>query len=338
GVAGPVGPQGPQGLQGPAGATGPQGPTGPSGTAVPPLTNIGTLTLGNLVAAAPIFTFAQRIDVPSSIHSATGAGSGKVTASDIQISRTSDQQSPLVALLAAQATAVQTATIVLANGAFQIVLNDVFVNQVGTASTQNSVPVETLSLSFGKVTWTYTAQNPDGSSGASVVATYDGEGDSSSGGGFTPKFVFFGAGVDQSQFADQTPFSSLALQLTNSATSQAGTGAGSASSSATPVTLVTSVSGQTIGQFGTAVQGSILPSVLAHFTALAPAIGQTVDRLRYEMTNVQVTSVEITTTSAGALQESLGLDFTKIKWTAQSLTGGADVVATWNFNSQAPSH
>jgi hypothetical protein len=76
---------------------------------------------------------------------------------------------------------------------------------------------------------------------------------------------------------------------------------------------------------------------MAHFTALTapdPTTGSvaTVDRMRYEMAGtVFVTSVAIDTTPAGTLQETLGFDFSRITWTAQSLTGGPDVTQTFNI-------
>jgi hypothetical protein len=85
-----------------------------------------------------------------------------------------------------------------------------------------------------------------------------------------------------------------------------------------------------------ALRGQDITSATAHFTALA-APGQdghiaTVDRLRYEMAGtVFLTSVVIDTTPAGALQETVGFDFSRITWTAQSLTGGPDVTQTWNI-------
>jgi hypothetical protein len=49
---------------------------------------------------------------------------------------------------------------------------------------------------------------------------------------------------------------------------------------------------------------------------------------------VLVTLVAIDTTPAGALQETLGFDFSRITWTAQSLTGGPDVTQTFNLATQ----
>jgi len=334
GVAGPVGPQGPQGFQGPAGATGPQGPTGPSGTAVPPLTVIGTLNLGEVVAGAQIRTFSQRVTNSSSAHSGTGAGAGIATVSDIQISRDTDVHSPIISYVAATGQAIDTAEITLAGGALTIQLNQVIINQVASDSTQDGVPLEKLNLSFRSITWTYT------SGGTTTTVTYDSaQGSSSSTGGYNQNFVFFGPGVNQSAFPGQTPFSKLTLQLTNSSSAQTGTGAGSGTTDISPLTLVTGVSAQTVGHLGPALKGLNLQNATARFTALAAPDQNggvaTVDRMRYAMAGtVLVTTVAIDTTPAGTLQETLGFDFSRITWTAQSLTGGPDVTQTFNLATQ----
>ncbi len=340
GVAGPVGPQGPQGLQGPAGATGPQGPTGPAGSAVPPLSTIGSITIhnsdGDLVTDAPILTFAQRVDVPTDPTVGSGGATGVPVLSSILIGRYSDYQSPVLTFLTAQGQSVATAKIVLANGALEIALTNVLVGQVGTDSTQNGTPIEKLSLSFRKITWTYTTQNPDGSQGASVVASYDVMTQEGTGGGFTPKFVFLAPGVPQAPFADQTPFSNLALQLTKPA-SAPGSGGGTGSVTFSPVTLTTPISAQTVGQLGTALKEEPNASVvMAHFTALSQDGVSYYDRMRYELTNTLILSVAIDTTPTGTLQETLGFDFRKIKWTTQS-PGQPDLVREWD-RLQPPAH
>ncbi|HJX64275.1 MAG TPA: hypothetical protein VJ860_10040, partial [Polyangia bacterium] len=217
-------------------------------------------------------------------------------------------------------------------GALAIQLNQVIIGQVASDSTQDGVPLEKLTLSFRSIAWTYT------SGGTSTTVTYDSADDSSSGGGgFNHNFVFFGPGVDPSAFANQTPFSKLSLQLTNSSSAHSGTGSGSGRTDISPLTLVTGVSAQTVGHLGPALRGENIQPAMAHFTALTapdPTTGNvaTVDRMRYLMAGtVLVTSVAIDTTPAGALQETLGFDFSRITWTAQSLTGGPDVTQTFNI-------
>jgi type VI protein secretion system component Hcp len=290
--------------------------------------------LGEVVAGAQIRTFSQRVTNSSSAHSGTGAGVGAPTVSDIQISRDTDVHSPIIAYIGATGQAIDTAQITLAGGALTIQLNQVMIGLVASDSTQDGVPLEKLTLSFRSITWTYT------SGGTSTTVTYDSADDSSSGGGgFNHNFVFFGPGVDPIAFPGQTPFSKLTLQLTNSSSAHAGTGAGTGTADLSPLTLVTGVSAQTVGQLGPALRGQNIQTAMAHFTAIAAPDQSggvaTVDRMRYVMAGtVFVTTVAIDTTPAGTLQETLGFDFSRITWTAQSLTGGPDVTQTFNLATQ----
>jgi len=320
---------GAQGPAGPQGATGAQGPTGPAGAVVPPLVVIGSLSLGDLVPSAAIRTFSQRVDVP---QDAGGGSAGKTQVSAIQISRDTDVSSPMLSLAAARQDVTPTAQIVLAGGALTISLTKVLLAQVSTDSSQDGVPVEKLTLSFEKETWTYT----DG--GSSTTVTYDpgSEAGSGSGGGpVGPTFVFFGQGVDPTGFPTQTPFTKLILSLTTP-TDPAGGGI-SGKTAFSPLALVTGVTGQTLNQIGAALRQTITTSVTAHVTAIDSNLA-IVDRLRYQMQNVRVNSVAIDTTAAGALQDTVGLNLSKITWVAQSLTGGPDVTATWNILGGAPVH
>jgi len=329
GLAGPAGPQGLQGLQGLQGPTGATGPTGASGTAVPPLSVIGTLTLGTLVVDANIRTFSHKVENTVSAHSANGAGSGTAVVYPIEIGRDSDIKTPVISLAATRGEDLEQAKIVLAGGALTITLSGVvYLNEVSTDSTQDGVPIEKLILTFGKATWTYT------SGGTSTTTTYFANG--GGGGGMTgPNFVYFGPGVDPSAFANQVPFSKLSLQLTNSVSAQSGTGAGTGTANVSPLTLVTGVTAQTVVQLGAAAGGHDITGASAHYPVLDPSDStKTIDRLRYDMAGmVYVTLVAIDTTPAGALQETIGFDFQRLTWTAESLTGGPPVTADWTWTA-----
>jgi type VI secretion system secreted protein Hcp len=258
-----------------------------------------------------------------------------VTVSAIQITRYSDSSSPIVSLQAAQGTVIPTATIMLIprNGGdiirygLSITLTNVLVNQVGSDSTQNGVPLEKLSLSFGQIKWEYTIRQADNSSGPTITTTYDvTQGQVQGSSAFDPTFVYSSSYVSPAGSQDDTPFSSLALQLSNS-----GTGAGSGTATLSPLSLVVPVFQDTLGEFGSALNGTIVPLVTAHYVVTwggAPS-----DRLVYQLTNALVVSVAIDTTSTGSLQETLGFDFNKIKWKAWEIaaTGdrGAETEAEW---------
>jgi type VI protein secretion system component Hcp len=223
--------------------------------------------------------------------------------------------------------------------ALVITLTNVFVSQVGSDSSQNNVPLEKLSLSFDQIKWDYTVWQDDNTPGPTITTTYDVTENQVGGNfGYYSTFVYSSSYVSPTPFQNETPFSSLAVQLTNSATSHVATGAGSGAA-ISPLSLIVPVFKDTFGEFGSALKGTSVPLVTAHYS-VAPA-GAPFDRLRYDMTNAQVTSVAIDTTSTGSLQETLGFDFTKIKWTAWDLNAdgsrGAERTAEWSPGSQ-PAH
>jgi len=292
----------------------------------------------SIVTDVPVLSFSQRVDVASSVHAPNGAGAA--TVSPIQITRYSDTSSPLVSLAAAQGSVIPTATINLLpytiGGprpmyALSIKLTDVIVSQVTSdATTQNNIPLEKLSLSFGKIEWDFTTRDAAGQPGPTTTTTYDVGSTAVDGNfGYYPTFVNFAPNVSHVHFEDQTPFSSLALQLTNSGTGPALTNAGPGVIS--PLSLVVPVFADTFGEFGSALRGTRVPLVTAHF--LVPGQGAPFDRLVYQMTTAQVVSVEIDTTSTGSLQETVGFDFTKIKWEAQTMNAdgsmGPVTTAEW---------
>jgi type VI protein secretion system component Hcp len=267
-----------------------------------------------------------------------------VNVSAIQITRYTDNSSPLVSLAAAQGTVIPKATINLLphntggpslQYALVITLTNVLVSQVGSDSSQNNVPLEKLSLSFDQIKWDFTVWQ-DNTPGQTLTTTYDVTENQVGGNfGYYTTFVYSSSYVSPNPFQNETPFSSLAVQLTNSATSHVGTGAGSGAA-ISPLLLTVPVFKDTFGEFGSALKGTSVPTVTAHYS-VSPA-GAPFDRLKYDVTNAQVVSVEIDTTSTGSLQETLGFDFTKIKWTARAInddgTPGAETTAEWTPGSQ----
>jgi type VI protein secretion system component Hcp len=245
----------------------------------------------------------------------------------------------MVSLQAAQGTVIPTATIMLLPRNVEgdrivymlaITLTNVLVNQVGTDSTQNTVPLEKLSLSFDQIKWEFTARNAENNAGPTTTTTYDVRQRLVQGSSvFVPTFVYSSSYDTPIGYHDETPFSSLALQLSNSAT---GTGAGSGTATVSPLSLVVPVFQDTLGEFGSALNGTSVPLVTAHYLVNRGG-GDSFDRLVYQLTNALVVSVAIDTTSTGSLQETLGFDFTQIKWKAWEIlaTGdrGSETEADW---------
>jgi type VI secretion system Hcp family effector len=331
GTAGPAGAAGPAGPQGPKGDKGDTGAQGPVGGTTPPLTIIGNMSLGSYVSNAAIRAFSQKAEVPT--DPVSGGGTGTPTLSNIQISRDADTASPLVALAATGTQLIPTAQVVLANGALTINLESVLVLQSGTNLTQDGAPIEQLSLTFRKITWTYN------SGATSTTLTYDTSTHDVSGGAqMTPDYVAFGANVPPSSRPDQIQLSQFTFGTIIPCTTP---GSCSGTASFVSPSITSGVSGQTVAQFTSLLKSTNVPVVTAHFTALTNG-GAVVDRMRYQMGQVSVISVGIDTgvvtgpdaVPTRTLQDTMGLNLRKITWTAQSLVGGEDVTTSWD--SAAP--
>jgi hypothetical protein len=131
-------------------------------------------------------------------------------------------------------------------------LTNVLVSQVGTDSSQNNVPLERLSLSFDQIKWDFTVWQDDNTPGQTTNNHLRRHGEP---GGrllrILPHVHLQQFKLSPTPFQNETPFSSLAVQLTNSATSHVGTGAGSGAA-ISPLSLVVPVFKDTFGEFGSA--------------------------------------------------------------------------------------
>jgi type VI secretion system Hcp family effector len=267
------------------------------------------MTLKTFPDSIDILSFSQRVDVPSG---------GAAQVSPIEIRRHTDPMSPLLAVAAAKRQVIVSGNLVLLGGArtdyrtFTISLTNVVINEITSDTLSDGTPIEKLSLSFDKITWEYDFQDPVRGGFQSVIATYDVVNRTGTGGAMEPRFVNLAPNASNHDYLDEVPFSSLALQLTNS---------GSGSTVISPLTLVTIVSQATVSQLGAAVTGAVMDKVTAHYVwSLGGLGGMTYDHLRYDLATAQVTSVAIDTASAGTLQETLGFNYQKITWTGQSVT------------------
>lgn len=112
----------------------------------------------------------------------SGGGGGKVSMQDFHFAMKSNKASPKLMEAAANGTAVATATFISlkAGGkspviAIKVVMSDLLVSSytTGGQSGTDDIPSDQISLNFAKIAFTYTPQNNDGSSGASVEGTWD---------------------------------------------------------------------------------------------------------------------------------------------------------------------
>jgi hypothetical protein len=197
GVTGPTGPAGAPGTTGATGspgatgATGPQGPPGTTGatgaggaTGATPTTRV--VKAGSGITIAPplltsqsptlaqvtVGTGARALNFPILAADQAGATSGggrlrakgKVSVHDISITKKIDASSPTLFQLCATGKHINKVILLYAAGAggkrLKITLSNVVISSDQTQETtkSNPVPQESVSLSFGKVTYTYKAQ------------------------------------------------------------------------------------------------------------------------------------------------------------------------------------
>jgi type VI secretion system secreted protein Hcp len=129
-----------------------------------------------------LISFSLGASNPTSIGSGGGGGSGKVTVSSFNCMKKTDKASPTLFQKCCEGHHVPKATVTLykAGGSeavdyLKYEFEKVYVESIqwSGASGGDDVPMESLSLAFGKITATYTEQKDDGTKGASIVGTWD---------------------------------------------------------------------------------------------------------------------------------------------------------------------
>jgi type VI secretion system secreted protein Hcp len=111
-----------------------------------------------------------------------GAGGGKVAMRDINMTKRFDKASPKLMLACCKGDHIRNAVITLrkAGGEQQeymfIKLNDVIISSVsagGSSEGGDDIPLEELSVNFGKIEVEYKEQKEDGTLGGTVKAHWD---------------------------------------------------------------------------------------------------------------------------------------------------------------------
>jgi type VI secretion system secreted protein Hcp len=111
-----------------------------------------------------------------------GGGGGKVSVSTFNIMKKSDAASPLLFQACCQGDHYDKATVTLnkAGGKAPVdfikyEFEKVYVENIqwSGSSGGDDTPTESVSFAFGKVSVTYTPQNPDGSKGSPAVGSWD---------------------------------------------------------------------------------------------------------------------------------------------------------------------
>jgi type VI secretion system secreted protein Hcp len=129
-----------------------------------------------------ILSFSLGASNPSTIGAGGGGGAGKVSLSSFNLMKRTDVTSPILFQKCCEGEHFAKATVTLnkAGGKSPIdflkyEFEHVFVESIqwSGSSGGDDTPTESVSLTFGKVSITYTAQNPDGTKGATKVGQWD---------------------------------------------------------------------------------------------------------------------------------------------------------------------
>ena len=140
----------------------------------------GSATAKGFVGQIPLITWGWGVDSSASVLVGTGAGTGKPTPQDVVLRARTGMQSPKMLAAVNTGRHLQTALLTCVrpgNRPFTfmtLLFEDVLLNgYYVTPDAKDGVPLDTVHLKFAKVTQKFFTQNPDGTSGQPVVASFD---------------------------------------------------------------------------------------------------------------------------------------------------------------------
>lgn len=127
------------------------------------------------------FSWGVQQSASSRASTAGGATSARADFGDLSVVKMMDSASPNIYLACASGQHIDEVTVDMmrSGGAdkvkyMEIKLKDVIISSVSLGGGGNSIPVETLSLNYGEINWTYTQQKrAGGAGGGNVVAGWD---------------------------------------------------------------------------------------------------------------------------------------------------------------------
>ncbi|HVN72005.1 MAG TPA: type VI secretion system tube protein Hcp [Desulfomonilia bacterium] len=123
------------------------------------------------------FSWGAHQAASSRVSTAGGATSARADFGDLSVVKMLDSASPNLALACASGKHIDEVTLELNRAAgdskvkyMEYKLNDVIISSISVGGGGSSVPVETLSLNYAKISWTYTMQKRAGGGGGGNVA------------------------------------------------------------------------------------------------------------------------------------------------------------------------
>lgn len=130
----------------------------------------------------PVLSFSWGGSNPATIGVKGGGGGGKGTLSGLNIMKKADGSSPKFFQKCMEGEHIKKATLTLLKAGgkealdfIKCELETVYIDSVQYSGSEggDDAPMESVSLVFGKVTYTYTPQKPDGTKGSPVVGLWD---------------------------------------------------------------------------------------------------------------------------------------------------------------------
>jgi type VI protein secretion system component Hcp len=263
---------------------------------------VGTVTLDGVLADAPIYKFAQSIEMPFTL----GAPGGKAKLSEIVVERDAGEGTPGVSLQALQGKVLKTAQIVLGN--LTISLTNVLVVGVAIAPVRAGRPQEAISLYYGTIQWEWTTPGqPTRMIDYSRVTNVGGT-------GVVEDFVYGYFPPGLAADAAYIPVASVTQQM---ACATPGPNCKPAHSL---LTVQKDAGEETLFALGLALTGKAGSTVAVDWFNDAGAINNGV-----LLEEVVVSTVSLATNPEGKLIENVGFGYARISWTAGNTTQGWDV-------------
>lgn len=128
-----------------------------------------------------VLSWSWGVSQQSSMHAGSGGGAGRATVKDLTFEHLIDRATPNLTQYCLTGKHIDQATLVVrkAGGTpleyIKFTMSDVIVTSVNPSgvSASQQRPLESVSLSFAKLTQEYVVQNAQGGSGGAITATFD---------------------------------------------------------------------------------------------------------------------------------------------------------------------
>lgn len=280
---------------------------------------MGTLTLAGFSETLSVRRFGHNLAIV--VDTSSGSGIGRAQVDDIEVSFALGNTSPQLNQLVNQGQHLQQAN--LAFGNLLIRLENVQITGLTVDGIVDGVPLQKARIGFSLIEWTW---QPAGQPSRTVFynrSTNQGGG----GGGTTPRYAYFGPGV--------TPDPNF-IGITGYFSEQLNGGSGSTGGSTgrtehSPLRMTkTAIGAHLLDDLGLVTRGAHVQTAEVQWQRAGTG-GVMQIQHELDMEDVQVTEVKMSTAPNGDLTESLGLTYSRIRWTVGSSMAGWDVAGNRPF-------